>query len=112
MIDSINHFVTQGTFTFNQDAVVNFDEEVHKLKILLEHSLPQDIYSGITEADIRALMHELIKVVRSYTLQHYVTTLNEIMPTITDAIREDGVVIAGQVIVFHNTRDKKEEKLH
>lgn len=110
MVRSLNEYTKNGIFKFSETEAVDLKGEIDRCRLIMQHALPEFEYSLLESDSIRAVLEDLLVIVRKQVMGCFANTFNSINDDVGVVMRDNAHVTSQCILTFANvlTKNKRE----
>lgn len=102
VVNSLNTYTSSGQLEFDEKKIIDFEGEVQRFLMILEHTLPPEHFKLFERDSVRATMCELLTQVRRSVTGSFSSTFNSLAEAFGEGMYADANLASACIVTFLN----------
>lgn len=112
MVRSLNAYTQTGVFKFEEKEVVDLKGEIDRCRLIMQHTLREEDYALLERDSIRAVLEDLLVIVRKQVMSCFTQTFNGMTDAIADSMQNHANVTSQCILTFANVLSKNKREIN
>lgn len=112
MVESLNQYSETGVFKFEEFQAVDLKGEIDRCCLIMKHALQPTEYAMLEQDSIRAVIEDLVVIVRKQVMGCFANTFNSINDDVGAAMRDNADITSQCILTFANVLTKNKRDIN